>query len=93
MSLSHMSGPMLHQIGMQPASCLAAWRQVHVAYQTSGAIAVWDHDARRFAAFARYLPSVLGLSADPGLRGKLNGVGAALDSKRPGQARPGPGFH
>lgn len=82
---------MLHPLSMQPAARLVAWRQVHVAYQTSGAIAVWDHDARRFAAFARHLPAALGLPANGGLREKLDGVAAALDSKRPGEARPGPG--
>ena len=66
--------------------CLA---QVHVAYQTSGAIAVWDHDARRFAAFALRMPAALGLPPHAGLREKLDGVAAALDSKRPGEARPG----
>ena len=91
MPLCHMLGAMLHHIGMQPAEYLGVWRQVHVAYQTSGAIAVWDHDARRFAAFARHLPVALGLPADAGLREKLDGVAAALESKRPGEARPGTG--
>ncbi|KAK9841960.1 hypothetical protein WJX81_001249 [Elliptochloris bilobata] len=62
--------------------------QVHVAYQTSGSIAVWDHDARRFAAFAAQLPSALGLpagGAGSDLRAKLDGVAAALDSKAPGE--------
>ena len=60
--------------------------QVHVAYQTSGSIAVWDHDARRFADFAARLPHAMGAAA-PELAGRLRGVAAALDSKAPGEAR------
>ncbi len=62
--------------------------QVHVAYQTSGCIAVWDHDARRFADFAARLPRALGAgAADPQLAGRLRAVAAALDSQAPGEAR------
>jgi len=61
---------------------------VHVAYQTSGCIAVWDHDARRFADFAARLPRALGAgAAEPQLAGRLQAVAAALDSKAPGEAR------
>ncbi len=61
-----------------------------MAYQTSGCIAVWDHDARRFAAFAKALPGALGLDAadlSPGLSRKLEGIAAALDSKEPCEVR------
>jgi len=59
-----------------------------VAYQTSGCIAVWDHDARRFADFAARLPRALGAgAAEPQLAGRLQAAAAALDSKAPGEAR------
>lgn len=61
-----------------------------MAYQTSGCIAVWDHDARRFAAFAQALPGALGLDAaglSPGLSRKVVGIAAALDSKAPCEVR------
>lgn len=57
---------------------------MHVAYQTSGNIAVWDEDALRFADFAM---QYLGAFGSPNAR--LDGVGSqialSLQEKQPGQ--------
>ncbi len=58
---------------------------VHVAYQTSGNIAVFDDDALRFADFA--LDFLQETGADPSLTGKLREeVKASLGTKKQGEA-------
>jgi len=58
--------------------------EVHVAYQTSGAIAVFDHDAMRHAEFAAEFSSAFKL--DQGQAAKLAGqIKAFLIDKQPGQ--------
>ncbi len=56
--------------------------EVHVAYQTSGNIAVFDHDVRRFADFARHLALELG---EPRQSKLCDEVLAAIAAKTPGQ--------
>lgn len=58
--------------------------EVHVAYQTSGSIAVFDHDVTRFVDFAREFAVMAGLPAEKAsaLEQKVHGF---LARKRPGQ--------
>lgn len=58
--------------------------QVHVAYMTSGNIAVFDHDARRFADFVESFNRLFGTDA-PTTASVNERVQAFLDSKNPGQ--------
>ena len=57
--------------------------EVHVAYQTSGNIAVHDWDARRFAEFAADFAEYLGMDNNH-CRGIFNEVRSYLDAKAPG---------
>jgi glucosamine-6-phosphate deaminase len=58
--------------------------KVHVAYMTSGNIAVFDHDARRFADFVESFNRMFGVAteATAAMRDRVH---AFLDSKTPGQ--------
>lgn len=58
---------------------------VHVAYQTSGNIAVHDHDARRYMEFIREFEEKMGLSNE-GLAKIHKKVIKSLDSKQPNQS-------
>ena len=59
---------------------------VHVAYMTSGNIAVFDHDARRFVDFVEEFLSVFGTSAERSSAGTVKErVCQFLDKKTPGQ--------
>jgi len=57
---------------------------VHVAYMTSGNIAVFDHDARRFADFVEGFNRLFGVEAKS-TTAVRDRVQAFLDSKTPGQ--------
>ncbi len=57
--------------------------QVHVAYQTSGNIAVFDEDAIRFADFVRDFNDSFGFSREDGLK-FYNKVVQDLKDKKPG---------
>ena len=59
--------------------------EVHVAYQTSGNIAVFDGDALRFADFAAGFNRVFGLGAEQADQIERH-IEAFLRHKRPGQA-------
>ena len=61
--------------------------EVHVAYQTSGAIAVFDHDVARFVDFAREFAAVAGLAADK-VAVFENEVTSFIANKRTGQIDP-----
>ncbi len=58
--------------------------QVTVAYQTSGNIAVFDHEVRRYLDFVERGEAVLGGDTDD-IRGKIRRIREALAEKRPGQ--------
>jgi glucosamine-6-phosphate deaminase len=58
--------------------------EVHVAYQTSGSIAVFDDDAVRFADFAVDFNRIFGLDVDEAAKIERH-VDASLRRKRPGQ--------
>jgi glucosamine-6-phosphate deaminase len=59
--------------------------KVHVAYMTSGNIAVFDHDARRFIDFMNEFGTAFGF--DPALVGPINErVLGFLDTKKPGDS-------
>jgi len=58
--------------------------QVHVAYQTSGDIAVWDDDVRRFANFATEFAKHFNLSGMEAYQKIEQGVEHFLDTKSPG---------
>ncbi len=58
--------------------------EVHVAYQTSGNIAVFDADARRFADFAADFAGEFGLDSAAAERFEAR-LAAALHAKRPGE--------
>jgi glucosamine-6-phosphate deaminase len=58
--------------------------KVHVAYMTSGNIAVFDHDARRFADFVEAFTRIFGIAGQPTADVNKR-VQAFLDSKAPGQ--------
>lgn len=58
--------------------------EVTVAYQTSGNIAVFDHEVRRYLAFATRTAEELGLDAAGTFRALADRVEAALVGKEPG---------
>ena len=58
--------------------------KVHVAYMTSGNIAVFDHDARRFADFVEAFNRIFAIAGQETAEVKER-VQAFLDSKAPGQ--------
>jgi glucosamine-6-phosphate deaminase len=61
--------------------------EVHVAYMTSGNIAVFDHDARRFVDFVDEFLSLFGTASENSSAGTIKErVYQFLDKKRPGQA-------
>ncbi|WPP48984.1 glucosamine-6-phosphate deaminase [Catalinimonas niigatensis] len=62
---------------------------VHVAYQTSGNIAVFDEDALRFADFAKDFKEAFDLQ-DEKVNALFNEVFKATESKLPGEADPRP---
>lgn len=62
---------------------------VHVAYQTSGNIAVFDEDALRFADFAKDFKEVFDLK-DEKVDALFNEVFNATESKLPGEVDPRP---
>jgi len=59
--------------------------EVHVAYQTSGSIAVWDDDAVRHADFVAELARELGLEGADRVQRILDEVLDFVASKEPGQ--------
>jgi glucosamine-6-phosphate deaminase len=60
---------------------------VHVAYMTSGNIAVFDHDVRRFVDFVDEFLGVFGRTAEHSSAGTIKErVNQFLDQKKPGQA-------
>jgi glucosamine-6-phosphate deaminase len=58
---------------------------VHVAYQTSGDIAVWDDDVRRFANFATEFAKKFNLGNVEAYSKIEQGVEHFLDTKAAGQ--------
>ena len=59
---------------------------VHIAYMTSGNIAVFDHDARRFVDFVDEFLSAFGDGAEKSSAGTVKErVNKFLDEKKPGQ--------
>jgi glucosamine-6-phosphate deaminase len=58
--------------------------QVHIAYMTSGNIAVFDHDAWRFTDFVSEFQQLFGIEADHAAKVKER-VHDYLRSKKPGQ--------
>ncbi|MEZ6141776.1 MAG: glucosamine-6-phosphate deaminase [Zavarzinella sp.] len=58
--------------------------KVHVAYMTSGNVAVFDHDARRFADFAASFNEFFNIGAEETAK-VIAGIQDFLDSKLPGQ--------
>lgn len=61
--------------------------KVHVAYMTSGNIAVFDHDARRFVDFVDEFLGGFGDSSEKSIAGTIKErVNQYLDAKKPGQA-------
>jgi glucosamine-6-phosphate deaminase len=60
--------------------------KVHIAYMTSGNIAVFDHDARRFVDFVDEFLSAFGDASEKSVAGTIKErVNQYLDSKKPGQ--------
>ena len=60
--------------------------KVHIAYMTSGNIAVFDHDARRFVDFVDEFLATFGTPAEQSSAGTIKErVNNFLDSKKPGQ--------
>jgi glucosamine-6-phosphate deaminase len=60
--------------------------KVHVAYMTSGNIAVFDHDARRFVDFVDEFLAAFGSTAEQSSAGGIKErVYRFLDEKKPGQ--------
>ena len=60
--------------------------KVHIAYMTSGNIAVFDHDARRFVDFVDEFVGGFGAPADKEALGAMKArVFAFLDAKKPGE--------
>jgi glucosamine-6-phosphate deaminase len=60
--------------------------KVHVAYMTSGNIAVFDHDARRFIDYVDEFLGAFGTPAEQSSAGTIKErVDKFLDSKKPGQ--------
>ena len=62
--------------------------RITVAYQTSGNIAVFDHEIRRYLDFVRRAYDVLGPSDGGGAEGAADGIDELLDRKRPGDPDP-----
>jgi glucosamine-6-phosphate deaminase len=61
--------------------------EVHIAYMTSGNIAVFDHDARRFVDFVDEFLEAFGSAAEQSSAGTIKErVNQFLDAKKPGQA-------
>lgn len=58
--------------------------RVHIAYMTSGNIAVFDHDAQRFVDFAESFNRIFGIDAEATVKVR-DEVQGFLDSKKPGQ--------
>jgi glucosamine-6-phosphate deaminase len=58
--------------------------RVHIAYQTSGNIAVFDHDARRFADFVVEFNKLFGIDVEQSERVRER-VLSFLDRKKPGE--------
>jgi glucosamine-6-phosphate deaminase len=61
--------------------------EVHVAYQTSGNLAVFDADAVRFADFAVGFNRIFGIAADEATRLEQR-IASALRAKKPGEIDP-----
>ena len=61
---------------------------VTVAYQTSGNIAVFDHEVRRYLDFLRRAAGVVDLGAVDALEDALRGVEGGLAGKMPGDIDP-----
>src|SRR5205823_8346003 len=60
--------------------------RVHIAYMTSGNIAVFDHDARRFVDFVDEFVGAFGTPAEQSQTGTIKErVYQFLDAKKPGQ--------
>jgi glucosamine-6-phosphate deaminase len=60
--------------------------KVHVAYMTSGNVAVFDHDARRFVDFVDEFLEAFGTAGEQSSTGTLKQrVYAFLDAKKPGE--------
>ncbi|MCU0703517.1 MAG: glucosamine-6-phosphate deaminase [Fimbriiglobus sp.] len=60
--------------------------KVHVAYMTSGNIAVFDHDARRFVDFVDEFLGSFGDASEKSIAGTIKDrVNQYLDAKKPGQ--------
>ncbi|MGL4424535.1 MAG: PIG-L family deacetylase, partial [Gemmataceae bacterium] len=60
--------------------------RVHIAYMTSGNIAVFDHDARRFVDFVDEFLAAFGTPAEQSSAGTIKErVYQFLDAKKPGQ--------
>jgi glucosamine-6-phosphate deaminase len=60
--------------------------RVHIAYMTSGNIAVFDHDARRFVDFVDEFLGTFGTAAEQSSAGTIKErVCRFLDAKKPGQ--------
>ena len=62
--------------------------RVTVAYQTSGNIAVFDHEVRRYLDFLRRAAGVIDLGDAETLEGALRGVEERLARKGPGDVDP-----
>src|SRR5690606_30148568 len=58
--------------------------EIIVAYQTSGNIAVFDHEVRRYLDFVRRSRGTFGLDVED-VAEKLSGIEAFLDGKEPGE--------
>ena len=60
--------------------------KVHIAYMTSGNIAVFDHDAWRFADFVVEFNRLFGIDREQTERGtSRSGCSSSCDAKKPGQ--------
>ena len=60
--------------------------KVHIAYMTSGNIAVFDHDARRFVDFVDEFLEAFGSPSEQSSAGTIKErVYKFLDAKKPGQ--------
>jgi glucosamine-6-phosphate deaminase len=60
--------------------------KVHIAYMTSGNVAVYDHDARRFVDFVDEFLEVFGTPAEQSSAGTIKErVYQFLDNKKPGE--------
>ena len=62
--------------------------RVTVAYQTSGNIAVFDHEVRRYLDFLRRAAGAIDLGAEERLEATLGSVEARLARKEPGDVDP-----